>query len=283
MRATMHPFIAEARHDLTAWTACFDPAQLPVLAETAEALEGLREVEDEVDARLLAETLSIDPLFTLKLLAHVAQLRRPGDEDSRGEAETITAALVLLGIGPFFRAFGPQPTVEDALADHPGALAGFRAVLKRSHRAANFATAFAVHRMDHDAAVIHEAALLHDFAELLLWVRAPALMQQVSAVCHADPSLRTATAQAALLNVQLPDLQHTLMLQWRLPELLVHISDNRHVDNDQVRNVLLAIRVARHSAEGWDNPALPDDVHDIADLLHMGLDPVQRLLHDIDA
>ena len=52
---------------------------------------------------------------------------------------------------------------------------------------------------------------------------------------------------------------------------------------DQVRNVLLAIRVARHSATGWDNAALPDDVDDIADLLHMGGDPVWKLLHDIDS
>ena len=38
-----------------------------------------------------------------------------------------------------------------------------------------FALAFAVHRMDHDAPVIHAAALLHDFAELLLWLHAPVL------------------------------------------------------------------------------------------------------------
>jgi HD-like signal output (HDOD) protein len=276
------PFLDRPLPDLGAWAACFRPADLPVLADTAEALEALRAVEDDVDAHLLAETVSADPLLTLKLLAHVAALRRPRGDEARGETETVTAALVLLGIGPFFRAFGPQPTVEAALAGQPEALAGFRAVLKRAHRAANFATAFAVHRMDHDAAVIHEAALLHDFAEMLVWLHAPALMLQVGAAQAADPQLRSAEAQQQWLNVQLVDLQHRLMLDWRLPELLVHISDDRHVDTDQVRNVLLAIRVARHSAHGWDNPALPDDVADIANLLHMGHLPVQRLLHDID-
>lgn len=275
-------FLTEPRPTLEAWAACFAPADLPVLAETAEALEALRAVEDDVDAHLLAETVQADPLLTLKLLAHVATLRRPRDDDARGDTETVIAALVLLGIGPFFRAFGPQPTVEDTLASQPDALAGFRAVLKRSHRAANFATAFAVHRMDHDAAVIHEAALLHDFAELLLWLRAPALMLQVQAALAADPHLRSAAAQQTWLNVQLADLQHLLMERWRLPALLVHISDDRHVDTDQVRNVLLAIRVARHTAHGWDNAALPDDLTDIANLLHMGREPVLRLLHDID-
>ena len=41
---------------------------------------------------------------------------------------------------------------------------------------------FAAHRMDHDAAVLHEAALLHDFAELLLWVRAPALALEIACI-----------------------------------------------------------------------------------------------------
>ncbi|MFY9510971.1 MAG: HDOD domain-containing protein [Rubrivivax sp.] len=282
MASTAPVFITQPLRDVDGWVRCFDIEALPVLADTAETLEALRAVEDEVDAHLLAETIAVDPLMTLKLLAHVARLRRGRDPDTRGEAETVTAALVLLGIGPFFRAFGPQATVEDTLAAQPEALAGFRAVLKRSHRAANFAMSFAVHRMDHDVAVIHEAALLHDFAELLLWLRAPALAGAIAARQTANPALRSAAVQRELLHVELPDLQHALMLAWRLPELLVRISDDRHAERAQVRNVLLAIRVARHSAAGWDNAALPDDVAEIADLLHLGADPVWKLLRDID-
>lgn len=277
------PFITQPLRDVDAWAAQFGITSLPVLAETADTLEALRLVEDDVDAHLLAETVSTDPLMTLKLLAHVGALQRRRDPDTRGNTETVTAALVMLGIGPFFRAFGPQPTVEEALADHPEALAGFRAVLKRSHRAANFAMSFAVHRMDHDVAVIHEAALLHDFAELLLWLRAPTLAGAIAARQQAEPTLRSAALQRELLHVELPDLQHALMRAWRLPDLLVRISDDRHAELDQVRNVLLAIRVARHSAVDWDNPALPDDVNDIADLLHLGVEPVWKLLRDIDS
>ena len=276
-------FITTAPHDVAGWVRCFEIDALPVLAETAEALEVLRSIEDRVDAHMLAEAVSADPLMTLKLLSHVARHRRSRDADSRSETETVTASLVMLGIGPFFRAFGPQATVEAALADHPEALAGFRAVLKRSHRAANFAMSFAVHRMDHDVAVIHEAALLHDFAELLLWLRAPALAGEIARLQQADPTLRSAALQRTLLHVELADLQHALMLAWKLPSLLVHISDDRHAEQAQVRNVLLAIRTARHSAAGWDNPALPDDVADIADLLRLGHEPVWALLRDIDA
>ncbi|MDP3086128.1 MAG: HDOD domain-containing protein [Rubrivivax sp.] len=275
-------FITQAPRDVAGWMARFDASALPVLAETADQLEALRANEDAVDAHLLAEIVSTDPLMTLKLLAHVAGVRRGrGREDS--DAETVTAALVMLGITPFFRAFGPQPTVEDRLADQPEALEGFQRVLRRSHRAANFAVAFAAHRMDHDAPVIHSAALLHDFAELLLWVYAPTLALQIGQRQLADPALRSAAVQRELLHVELADLQHSLMLQWRLPALLVNITDDHlHGDSAQVRNVLLAIRIARHSAAGWDNPALPDDVVAISELLQMGVDPSWRLLLEID-
>jgi HD-like signal output (HDOD) protein len=283
MDPTPPPLLNRPAADLAGWAALFDPAGLPVLAETASAIEEWRANEDAVDAHLLAETVVRDPLMTLKLFAQVAHsTRRRGADDERAAAETVTAALVMLGIGPFFRAFGPQPVAEDWLARYPGANAGFDAVLRRSHRAAGFAIGFAVHRMDHDAALLHEAALLHDFAELLLWLRAPALAQSIAERQAADPTLRSAQVQREVLNVELATLQHTLLRNWRLPELLVRLADERHADDPQVRNVLLAIRVARHSARGWDNPALPDDVRDIAALLQMGEEPVRRLLRDID-
>jgi len=279
MLDTTH-FIQHAPRDVAGWAACFDPASLPVLEDTAAALEDMRANEDAVDAHLLAEVVGIDPLMTLKLLAHVAMLRR-GREGS--DPETVTAALVMLGITPFFRAFGPQPTVEARLASQPEAMQGFAQVLRRAHRAANFAIGFAVHRMDHDAAVIHEAALLHDFAELLLWARAPALALRIAERQQLDPELRSAEVQRELLNIELADLQHALMTAWRLPALLVHITDDHGRSDVQVQNVLLAIRVARHSANGWDNPALPDDVLEVADLLHLGNEPALRLLREIDS
>jgi HD-like signal output (HDOD) protein len=276
---TPDDFFTRPPADLAGWVARFDASRLPVLQDSADALEELRAIEDDVDAHGLAEAVGTDPLLTLKLLAHVAKLRR-GREGS--DPETVTAALVMLGIPPFFRAFGDLPTVETRLAPWPEALAGFRAVLRRAHRGANFAIGFAAHRLDPDAAVIHEAALLHDFAELLLWLHAPALALQIAARQAADPSLRSADVQRELLHITLADLQHALMVAWKLPELLVRITDEQRQADAQVRNVLLAMRVARHSAAGWDNPALPSDVDEVAALLHLGTEPTWRLLHDID-
>jgi len=69
---------------------------------------------------------------------------------------------------------------------------------------------------------------------------------------------------------------------WHLPELLVRISDNRHADQAIVRNVVLAVRLARHSTHGWDNPALPDDMEDIAQLLNATPRVALAFVHKID-
>ena len=98
-----------------------------------------------------------------------------------------------------------------------------------------------------------------------------------------DPTLRSAAIQRELLHIELHDLQQALMRAWHLPELLVQINDERHAETAQVRNVLLAVRLARHTARGWDNAALSDDVRDIAALLNLGEVPTLHLLREIDA
>jgi HD-like signal output (HDOD) protein len=189
----------------------------------------------------------------------------------------------MMGIGPFFRAFGPLPSVEQGLQDHPEALEGLNEVLRRAHRAANFALGFAVRRMDHDAAVIHHAALLHDFAEMLLWCHAPDLALRIRRAQRDDPTLRSSTVQREVLKVALPDLQQALMRAWHLPELLVNITDDRHAEHPSAKSVVLAIRVARHSAAGWDNAALPDDVHDVAQLLNISDTAASQVLSELDS
>ncbi len=265
--------------DLAAWTQAFAAAPIPVLASTAQALEAMRPHEDDIDANMLGEMIAGDPLMTLKVLVH-AGANRPARVVT--EPETVTAALVLMGISPFFAAFGPQDTVEDRLASFAQAAAGLRDVMRRSHRAANFALGFAVHRMDPNAAMLRQAALLHDFAEMLLWCHAPGLALRIRQAQEADPTLRSSVAQRAMLNIELPTLQHALMHHWRLPALLVRAMDGRHVDQTEVQHVLLAVRVARHTAGGWDNAAVPDDVRDVARLLNLSVPAAATLLEELD-
>lgn len=262
-----------------AWTQYFLNAEIPVLAATALALEELRAKEDDVDANMLTAIIQVDPLMTLKLLLHIASMRRPG---SSTETESITMALVLMGISPFFRHFGPQHTVEDWLADQPQAQQGLHELLIRAERGGQFALGFAIHRGDTDATIIHQAAFLHDFAEMLMWIHAPTLMVKIHDAQAANTTLRSSVIQREVLGAEISDVRHSLMKLWRLPELLVNISDERHAERANVQCVVLAVRLARHTANGWENAALPDDFEDIAKLLNASPRVIPSFLHKID-
>lgn len=278
--ATPPSFITQPLRDLDAWVRHFRDAEIPVLGSTADALEAMRANEDDVDANLIGEMVADDPLMTLKVLAYASTHRPPR---LITDVETVTAAVVMMGISPFFGNFGLQPAIEDWLGDQPEALEGVGEVLRRAHRAAQFALSFAVHRMDHDAAVIYEATLLHDFAEMLLWCHAPTLALQIRTAQKADPTLRSHAVQQQVLNIQLFDLQQALMRAWALPELLIQITDDRHARHPSVQNVMLAVRLARHSAESWDNPAIPDDISALSQLLNLSEPATLQFVRDIES
>ena len=65
-------------------------------------------------------------------------------------------------------------------------------------------------------------------------------------------------------------------------DLLVRISDDAHAEQACVKNVLLAVRLARHTAQGWDNAALPDDVADIAAMLNLSHGAALQLIEQIE-
>jgi HD-like signal output (HDOD) protein len=259
---------------LQAWTHYLRDQPVPVLESTALGLAALAQLEEErgcVDAAMIARVVEADPLMTLRLMAHVGRHRSARQVT---DVETATAAVMLMGILPFFREFATLETVEARLADQPEALEGLRQVLHRAWRAAHFAQAFAVHRMDGDAPVLREATLLHDFAEMLLWCHAPALALELQRRQTEDPHLRSRVAQQEVLNIVLGDLEQELMHAWRLPQLLIQLTNDRATGHalvfPQVRTVRLAVQLARHSEHGWDNAALPDDLDERSEERRVG-------------
>jgi HD-like signal output (HDOD) protein len=265
--------------DLAAWTNHFRRAEIPVLRETVDALEALRANEERNDANSIGEIIGGDPLMTLKVLVHVAAHRGQRVVTS---AETVIAALVMMGIPPFFRTFADPVAIEDRLAACPEALEGVQRVLRRAYRGARFALGFAVHRADPNAASIHAAALLHEFAELLLWCHAPRLAVGIRDLQNADPTLRSSVAQQRVLHVDLMALQQSLVLAWGLPTLLSEKGRDPHAGNAGGRTVALAARLARHVAAGWENPALPDDIAEIAGFLNLSNAATTELVMGID-
>lgn len=96
-------------------------------------------------------------------------------------------------------------------------------MLTRAERAGQFALGFALHRGDTDATVVHRAAFLNDFAEMLVWLHAPKLALRIQQAQAVDTTLRSSAAQRAVLGVDINDMRQALMKLWRLPELLVNI------------------------------------------------------------
>jgi HD-like signal output (HDOD) protein len=265
--------------DLSAWTTHFRSAEIPVLRETVEALEALRANEERTDANSIGEMIGGDPLMTLKVLAYASEHR--GRRVVTG-AETVIAALVMTGIPPFFRAFAEQVAVEDRLAAMPEALDGLERVLRRAHRGARFALAFAIHRTDPHAATIHAAALLHEFAEMLLWCHAPRLALRIRQIQDDDPTLRSSVAQQRVLHIELAELQRALITAWQLPALLGETGQDPHAGNTGARTVALSARLARHTSASWENAAVPDDVAEIAELLNLSPAATLHLVLGID-
>lgn len=278
--------IDRALPDLPAWLHALVDADIPVLPATALELGTLHaqeEAKGNVDAHLLSREISADPLMTLKVLVHVSRYcTRLNIEPP----ETLTGAILMLGIEPFFKAFATPPTTDTWFAGQPQALEGLNKVVRRARRAAHFAYSFALHRQDEDAVIIHEAAMLHGFVDMMLWCHAPRLAQTLADELEQDTALRSSEAQQAILGVRIADLAPALMRAWQLPDLLIRCTDDRHARHPQVRTVMLAVRVARHTQYGWDNPhaeaALPDDVADVADLLTLSPEAAYRKIHDLD-
>jgi len=247
---------AELKRDATAWAQALDTVQVPVLRRTIVELARLREREEQVIARDIARVLLHDPLFTLQVLRYLQQHRRA---TQTSDITTVEHALMMLGVTPFFTHFAELPAVETTLEDQPLALQGLMRVACRAHHAALYAHDWAAVRHDLRADEIAIAALLHDLAEMLLWCFAPEMALAIADLLRQDAGLRSSAAQVKVLGFKLAQLQAVLISEWQLAALLQSLMDELHAAHPRVINVALAVNLARHSAFGWDNPALPDD------------------------
>ena len=99
----------------------------------------------------------------------------------------------------------------------------------------------------------------------------PVEMLKIHAMQEQDRALRSYDAQEQVLGFSLDALQLALAREWGLPQLLLTLMDGECAEQTRVRNVILAVNLARHSANGWDDAALPDDYMDIGELL--GVEP----------
>jgi len=264
-----------AESNLGRWVAFLSRAEIPVLRSSVDELARLEQNEDKITARDISGVILRDPMLTLRVLRYLPEYRR----NRRGtEITTVGHAVMMLGITPFFRQFRDMKVVEDVLAECPHALEGFLKVVNWARHAALHAREWAALRYDIESDEVIIAALLHDVAEMLLWCLAPECATQIAGRMRQDETLRSAIAQESMLGFKLVDLQLALLEEWRLPTLLQSLMDGDHNNLPRARIVALAIALARHSANGWDDAALSGDYAAIRKFLALsGCDLMARI------
>jgi len=269
--------LTEARANRTVkdWVAFLRQADTPVLRQTARELAQLREREEETGARDITRVVINDPLMVFKVLTYANNHR---SRHQLQDLVQVEQAMMMMGTSTFFEQIPTERHVEDVLNQHVPALIDLLKLMVRAHRAGYFAAEFAAHLMDLHAEEVRVAASLYDFAEMLMWCFYPEAMDEISQRQSADKTLRSRVVQQEVLGFRLLDLQAELVRAFNLPALLNDLMDEQRAHLPRVRNVQLAVNLARHSADGWDNAALPDDYKDIAQLLHVDVDRVRHIV-----
>jgi HD-like signal output (HDOD) protein len=262
--------------DIDSWTLLFSNNGLPVLRVTKRRLDEMRADLDHVDVRELVRLVLQDPIMTVRVLAFIQPMR---GRSLQRDITTIASAVMMAGIEPFFNRFAELFTIEDQVKEAgPHALLGVLQIIRRAQRAADYAQEWAIWRQDINMEEVRVAALLHDLAEMLVWCTAPKLGLQIQEQQKTHPGMRSADAQKKVLGFTFLEIQRELCRVWHLPPLLQTLIDDDNADLARVRNATLAVRLARHSSHGWDNPALPDDYKDIGQLLNISPEAVRQRL-----
>jgi HD-like signal output (HDOD) protein len=261
--------------DIKAWVDFISSAEIPVLKQTAREIARLQEDEDKLSARAITSVVLNDPMMVFRVLSYSQKHKSKHQIQDLLQVEQ---AVLMMGTTTFFRDIPPNYLVDDALKNNLTALTHLLKLIRRAHRAAYFSADWATHLADLHAEEVRIAALLHDLAEMLMWCFAPDKMNIIYAMQHADKTLRSNVVQQEVLGFVLHDLQKELVEIFQLPPLLSKLMQDSTSHEQRVRNVTLAVNLARHSANGWDNAALPEDYHDIAELLRLDIDRTKHII-----
>ncbi|MBK7649026.1 MAG: HDOD domain-containing protein [Betaproteobacteria bacterium] len=250
-----------------AWVEHFTEIELPVLRHTVQQLNELRDTAETINTRKLAAIIEHDPLMTLRVFRTMQQRR---SKSQSADITTIERSLVMMGTQGFYDSLEDLPIIEQQLKGYPKAMLGLLKVIARSRHAAAWARDWALLRQNASFEEVTMAALLHDFVEILMWCFAPSLASQAKERLANDSVKRSGSIQQEIFGAPLDEIMIELVAHWGLPPLLRTLMNPGNADAANVRNVKLAVDLARHTGNSWTDAALPDDYQAIEALLHIG-------------
>ena len=252
-------FASLSAADLASAERAVTNPELPVMRRTARRLDRLRESDRQAGIHDLTDIVLDDALMTLHLLGDAADAGA-----TTPKIESVTAALVMIGVEPFFARYVDLPVAEDRLQAIPAALAEYERLNRVAARAARLAGAFSGAANDPDVPAIYLAALLHAAPRLMLCVHAPALAVRFRGV----PCQKQLAAK--------------VMARWHLPAHMVTlIGGNEERMDPQMHRVRLAVDFAHALESGWSCPDLPGLLRELSVLLGLSLARARQLVKEV--
>ncbi len=204
------------------------------------------------------------------------QLQAGSSKPLRTEISSMAQAAMMLGLDRAKRLTMGHPQLERSLSGF--AKVGYIRTACRAFHAAFQAWDWAHIKNDHAPDEILLATLLHDVAEMALWVAAPDQMHQFRKLMLKD-GLPTDEAQYIAFGESLEHFSREIANRWHLPGLVNEALRPENANLPRVRCVMLAVQLARSTERGWYWEKTERVLPEIAEYLGAPVDEVIPHIH----
>ena len=245
---------------------------LPVFGHSLREFRRLR-AEKTAPWEKYGDIILKDPGLALETLK---QLQQASNKPRENEVCSMEQAAMLLGMERVQSLPTARPPVEESLRGH--ASEGYRRAVTRAFHAAYQSWDWAFIKRDIAPDEILLSALLHDSAELALWVNAPDRIHQLRRLTIRD-RLPAAEAEYIALGDSLGHFSRRLAEKWNLPPLAHEALRPEYGNEPRVRGVVLAVQLARQVEWGWYSPPVQETLEQIADYLQGSIEEVTAHVH----
>ncbi|EGV50006.1 HDOD domain-containing protein [endosymbiont of Riftia pachyptila] len=257
---------------LNSWLTRLANKPLPALQRT---LTRVRDLLNKPNAShsTFAAVVQYDPGFSLYLFQQLnRQPNRP-----REPICNIHNALPLIGMGLLERAVIELTPLESQLKGP--ARRGLLGCYSRAAHAAIYAESIAQRQGQRHPKDFATAALLHELAEMSLWLAAPEQLRDMGQAISRGDGREDAALET--FGFTLEALNLALGGRWELPELVQESQRLFNSFQPKALSVMLCIALARSSAESWSGEETQENIELLGEFLNIPEAKAQALSHQI--
>ena len=257
---------------VTDWEQRLESVPVPAFRHSFESLRPLCRNEN-VRMAALADVIQEDPGLTIRLLRMINHLNH---KHLGAEVTTVEHALMMLGLAQVASITDGLPQIEDIPAG-PGR-DGLMRTLSRAYHAAYQAWDWARLQKDAEPDEIFAATLLHQLAEMLLWLQAPEKMVEVEELVGSS-GIDPEEAQYVVLGFGLDQLGAALAKAWSLPTLVRESLLPENAQHARPLCVMLGVQLAREVERGRSGNRTRAVIGQVAEYLHWPVEAAASRAH----